>query len=356
MTLQRAKKSQSKLRIGLCGPSGSGKSYSALMLAKGIAGAGGRIAAIDTERGSLSLYSNLVDFDVVELKPPYDPRTYIDWIKYIESQGYNVIIIDSITHEWSGEGGILELVEKMPGQNSFQKWGQATPLHQKFIDSMLKSDCHIIATMRSKTEYVETEKNGKKNFQKAGSGPQQREGIDYEFTLILDIERDKHIAMANKDRTQLWDTRYEVITEQHGVELMNWLNSGVVPSIGRVTDPPVLDQPVLNQPELIPPVHEDNLEVRRDIEPPKPTEILPPSTAVDTSLTDGGKGAAMEPDYNAIGVEIQKLCRQVFPNSIKYQEWIQSHFSMAANQVPVTMLPTVLSEMQSYAQVLGVAK
>lgn len=358
---QKAQKSMSKLRVGLCGPAGSGKSYSALMLAAGIQSrTGDRIAAIDTERGSLSLYADLVDFDVVELKPPYDPRAYVDMIMMAERAGYGIIIIDSITHEWSGEGGVLELVEKMPGQNSFQKWGQATPLHQKFVDSMLKSNCHVIATMRSKTEYVETEKNGKRNFAKAGSGPQQREGIDYEFSIILDIEREKHIASANKDRTRLWDTRYETVTPHHGVELVEWLNVGkseerrVKSEINNSqtnsasNSPTPTPSPVERgavETQNIASVQSDGaLErgeamrqpsaVAQDIEQPRPQEL---------------------PDVKVISGEITKLSRQLFANKNEYLQWIESAFNMKYEQMNVNHLPDIFNRLQQYAQILATA-
>ena len=228
MTFTKAKKHESKLRIGLTGPSGSGKSYGALLLAKGIAGKSGRVAAIDTERGSLALYANDFDFDVIELQPPFAPANYIKLIHEAESAGYDVLVIDSITHEWIGKGGILEMTDNVPGQNSMMKWKVTTPLHQAFIDAMLQSSCHIIATMRTKVEYVEGEKNGKKTYVKAGTATQQREGMDYEFTLILDVDNEKHMATGSKDRTKLWDGRFEVLTVKHGEELMNWLHAGVV--------------------------------------------------------------------------------------------------------------------------------
>lgn len=222
-----AQRKQAKLRLALSGPSGSGKTTGALLIAKGI---GGKIAVLDTERGSASLYSDLVPFDVVELTPPYTPERYIEVIQEAEKAGYDTLILDSITHEWNGAGGILEIVDKVARSkykgNSYAAWNEGTPRHQKFVDAMLASPLHIIATMRSKAVYVETEKaNGKKTIQKQGAAPQQRDGLEYEFTAVLDLSVDGNIAIASKDRTRLFHDPV-VITEDVGKDLFTWLQSG----------------------------------------------------------------------------------------------------------------------------------
>jgi len=226
MAFQRAERKRAKARIAITGPSGSGKSMAALLIAKGL---GGRIAAIDTENESLSLYSHIAEFDTQVLKAPFTPERYIGMIKEAENEKYDVIIIDSLTHEWIGEGGILETHDSMPG-NSWANWSKVNPRHNKLIETILQSPVHVIVTLRSKTEYLQTEKNGKKEIEKAGLAPQQRDGIDYEFTLCLDVQQKNHIASASKDRTGLWDERYEKITEAHGRELLDWLEKGAEPS------------------------------------------------------------------------------------------------------------------------------
>lgn len=224
---KKAERKQAKLRLALSGPSGSGKTTGALLIAKGL---GGRVAVLDTERGSASLYADICDFDVVELGPPYAPERYIEIIQDAERAGYATLILDSITHEWNGSGGILEIVDnvtraKFKG-NSYAAWSEGTPRHQKFIDAMLASPMHIIVTMRSKTVYVETEKgNGKKTIEKLGAAPQQRDGLEYEFTAVLDLSVDKNLAIASKDRTRLFHDPF-VISEQTGQMLLDWLNSG----------------------------------------------------------------------------------------------------------------------------------
>lgn len=227
MAFQKAERKRAKARVALAGPSGSGKSMSALLLAKGLMPEG-KIAAIDTEHGSLSLYSHVLDFDVCELSPPYRPERYIDLIHEAEKAGYDLILIDSLTHEWQGAGGLLEDHETIAKKigNSFSAWAQITPRHQALIDAMLQSPCHIIATIRSKTEYIQSSGNdGKTKIQKAGMAPQQRDGIDYEFTVVFDLSID-HIANAHKDRTSIFDGCYGVITEEHGKTLQTWLASG----------------------------------------------------------------------------------------------------------------------------------
>jgi hypothetical protein len=147
-----AKRQQSKLRFGLIGPSGSGKTYSALLVAQGL---GGRIALLDTERGSGSLYADLCAYDVAELTPPFDPARYVKAIQGAAEAGYDVLIIDSLTHAWAGEGGILEFVDRATQavKNNFAAWREASPKHNALVDAMLGAPLHIIATIRSKTAW-----------------------------------------------------------------------------------------------------------------------------------------------------------------------------------------------------------
>ncbi|SNY42129.1 RecA/RadA recombinase [Pseudomonas sp. LAMO17WK12:I6] len=223
---KKAERKQAKLRLALAGPSGSGKTYSALLLAQGI---GGRIAVIDTEHGSASLYADIADFDTVELNAPYSPERYVEAITAAEQAGYNVLIIDSYSHEWTGSGGCLEANEKLAHQkfkgNTWAAWNETTPRHRRLTDKILTSSLHIICTMRSKTETVQGE--GKKIL-KLGMKSEQRDGTDYEFTVVLDLTHDGHTAMASKDRTKLFEEP-ELITADTGRRLLAWLNSGVSP-------------------------------------------------------------------------------------------------------------------------------
>lgn len=233
MKFQKAERKRAKLRLALTGPSGSGKTYGALMLAKGL---GGRVAVIDTEHGSASLYSHLLDFDVLELEPPYSPERYIQAIKCAEQAGYDVIIIDSTTHEWSGSGGCLEINEytaqsKFRG-NTWSAWNDTTPRHRAFIDVMLQADAHIIATGRSKTETAQTEDSGKKKVVRLGMKTEQRDGFEYEFTCVIDIIHSGHYATASKDRTGLFEGADAMpISEDTGRMLRSWLESGAEPAM-----------------------------------------------------------------------------------------------------------------------------
>lgn len=228
MKFQKAERKKSKLRLALTGPSGSGKTYSALLIASGMSK---KIAVIDTEKGSASLYSHLVDFDVLELEPPHSPERYREALKLAVQAGYEVVIIDSITHEWSGVGGCLEINDKLANAkyrgNSWSAWNETTPRHRAFIDDLLACPAHIIVTARSKTETATVEENGRKQVKKLGMKTEQRDGIEYEFTTVLDLTHDSHLALASKDRTGVFSDSPIMLNADVGVNLKNWLESGV---------------------------------------------------------------------------------------------------------------------------------
>ncbi|MCC8376427.1 hypothetical protein CKY10_12020 [Photorhabdus sp. HUG-39] len=229
MKFAKAMRKQAKLRLALTGPSGSGKTYGALTIAKGL---GGTTAVIDTEKGSASLYSDRFNFDVLELSPPFTPERFIEAIGAAQDAGYNNLIIDSITHEWSGTGGCLEMLDSLAKAkyrgNTWSAWSDITPRHNKFLDSILRSDMNIIATMRSKTETAQVDNgNGKKRVDKLGMKSEQRDGVEYEFTTVLDLNHGTHTATASKDRTGLFSNAdFTVIDENTGKRLMDWLNDG----------------------------------------------------------------------------------------------------------------------------------
>lgn len=232
MKFEKAMRKKARLRLALTGPSGSGKTYSALLVAKGI---GGRIAVIDTEKCSASLYSDVAEFDVLELDPPFSPERFIEAISAAEQAGYDSLIIDSITHEWGGVGGCLELVDTIAKTkyrgNSWSAWSDINPRHRAFLDAILRSSMHIIATMRSKTETAQVEENGRKKVAKLGMKSEQRDGVEYEFTTVLDIGHETHHAIASKDRTKLFSNADPVIlSEQTGKHLLHWLESGANPA------------------------------------------------------------------------------------------------------------------------------
>lgn len=228
----KAVRRKSKLRLGLTGPSGSGKTYSALLIARGL---GGKVAVIDTETGSASMYAHLLDFDVLELQPPYSPERFIEALEAAAAAGYGTVILDSITHEWSGSGGCLEINEQLAQSrfrgNTWSAWNETTPRHRAFLDAILRSPCHVIATMRSKTETTQAEVNGRKTVVKLGMKAEQRDGFEYEMTVILDIVHNGHWAVASKDRTGLFvDQDPKAITIDTGKLLLEWLESGAEPA------------------------------------------------------------------------------------------------------------------------------
>jgi hypothetical protein len=223
---KRAERKKAKLRLALCGPSGSGKTYSALLIAQGL---GGNIAFIDSERSSGSLYSHLCEYDVADLEPPYTPQKYINALLAAEKAGYSVVIIDSLTHPWAGQGGLLEEVDKRKGKgNDFTAWREITPQHNALVDAILQSKCHVIATMRSKTAYdmVKDERTGKVKPVKVGLAPVQRDGMEYEFTAVLDLDVERHFATSSKDRTGLFDGKVFVPNVETGQDLLAWLETG----------------------------------------------------------------------------------------------------------------------------------
>jgi hypothetical protein len=221
MQLQKAERKQALIKLGLQGPSGSGKTYSSLLLAYGLIGDWNKIAVVDTENNSSHLYSHLGSYNVLALSEPFSPERYIEALEVCEKAGMRVIIIDSISPEWSGAGGILEVHGGMLG-NSFTNWSKLTPRHNAFIQKILQSTCHVIATIRSKQDYVLTDKNGKMVPEKVGLAGVAREGTDYEFSLVLELDI-KHQATASKDRTGLFTNPLPfMITEQTGNKIKMW--------------------------------------------------------------------------------------------------------------------------------------
>ena len=226
MQLKKAEKKKVKLKVGFSGPSGFGKTYSALLMAYGMCGDWTKIAVIDSENGSASLYSNLGEFNTINLEPPFTPERYIEAIKTCEDAGMEVIIADSITHEWDGEGGCLEIYEQLGGR--YQDWAKVTPRHRRFVNKILQTDTHFITCVRKKQDYDMVKDGNKTKVVKVGMKEVTREGFEYELTLNLDLANDKHLCKASKDRTGLFMDRPEfIVTIETGKELMAWANTGV---------------------------------------------------------------------------------------------------------------------------------
>ena len=235
--IKRAERKQARARIGLCGPSGSGKTMSALRMAGGlveyIAAQTGSlptdpIGVIDTERKSASLYADVAPFVVIDLEPPYSAERYVEALDALERHGCVAIIIDQMSHAWAGPGGMLEWVDtlKDKAKNQFAAWKTVTPEQNRFVDRILRSEAHIFACMRAKTEWVLEERNGAKVPRKVGLAPIQRDGIEYEFTTMFDLSPDGNTATTSKDRTRIFQNRSARIDEAAGAELGRWLYSG----------------------------------------------------------------------------------------------------------------------------------
>lgn len=226
---RKAQRKQAKLKIGLSAPSGAGKTYSALLMAYGMCGDWEKVAVIDTENGSAELYSHLGGFSVCPIAPPFTPKKYIAAINEAVSAGFEVLIIDSLSHAWSGEGGLLEMKDRATkasnSGNSFTAWRDVTPEHNRLVDAILQSDIDVILTLRAKSDYVITDDNGKKSIKKVGLAPIFRDGLEYELTVFFDLSQE-HIATASKDRTELFDGQNFKPTAETGKQLSEWRNGG----------------------------------------------------------------------------------------------------------------------------------
>lgn len=223
--IRKAERVKSKLRLAISGPSGAGKTMSSLKLAKGI---GPKILLIDTERGSGDLYADLFEYDIISLEPPFKPDSLIEALRAGEAADYDVIILDSLSHFWADEGGLLDQADKMQaaGKNRFTLWADITPQHRRLVNAILNSPKHIVATMRAKQEYaMETDEKGKASVKKLGLAPVQREGMEYEFTVFFDIDQN-HNAKASKDRTAMFNNEVFIIDEGIGQRIKKWLETG----------------------------------------------------------------------------------------------------------------------------------
>lgn len=223
--VRKAERKKAKLKLGISGPSGSGKTYSSLLLAHGIAGDWDKVTIIDTENGSGELYTHLGRYNVISFAPPYSPQRYVEAITAAWKGGAEVIVIDSISHEWDGKGGCLDIQTKLGGK--YQDWAKVTPMHNSFVEAILQVPVHVIVTTRKKQDYeMSRDANGKNKVEKVGLKEIQRDGFEYELTINFDVEIN-HFAVASKDRTGLFMPRSCFqITEETGRELLAWAESG----------------------------------------------------------------------------------------------------------------------------------
>lgn len=229
-TFRKATKKQSYGRIALAGPAGSGKTFTALRLAMAM---GQRVAVIDTEHRTASKYAHKFPFYTVQLENDFHPDRYVKAIQAAEAAGYEVLVIDSITHEWSGMNGCLELVDiqskKMRSANKYMAWNVVTPLHNRFLEAMLGSRLHVIATIRSKMDYLQTEEDGKKVIKKMGLAPITRDGVEYEFDIVGDLDLDHNLVITKTRADELADTLWHKPGEELAAAIMAWLTTGEPP-------------------------------------------------------------------------------------------------------------------------------
>ena len=231
MLLRRAERKKTKLKLGMSAPSGAGKTYSSLLLAKGLCGSWDKIAVLDSENGSAELYSHLGPYQVGDLKPPFDAETYLKGIRAVEKSGAEVLIIDSMTHFWDW---CLEYQQKIGGR--YQDWAKTNPIYESVIQAILQSPLHVITCSRRKSAYEISNENGKPKVTKIGMKSEMREGYEFELTVLFNLSQN-HLAEAEKDRTMdangrsLFKGKAEfVITEQTGILLREWAESGAEPA------------------------------------------------------------------------------------------------------------------------------
>ncbi len=236
MQLRQSERKRAKIKMALQGSAGSGKTYSSLLLAQGLTnGDLSKVAIIDTENGSADLYAHLGNYNVLSLTPPFTPENYIKAIDVCINAGMEVIIIDSISQSWEE---LLDYHSSLAG-NSFTNWAKVTPRQNAFIDKILQSNAHIIATMRTKQDYVLNQKDGKFIPEKVGLKAVQRNDLDYEFTIVFDVDI-KHFAVSSKDRTGLFMDKPEFkISAETGKKILDWCNNGTaIPAISANSNQP----------------------------------------------------------------------------------------------------------------------
>lgn len=228
MTFSKASKKKSKLRMALVGPSGTGKTYTALAIATHL---GQRVAVIDTERGSASKYADIFAFDVLDLET-FAPQQYVDALHAAASAGYDVVVVDSLSHAWIGQGGALEQVDNIArrsqSKNSFGAWREVTPQHNAMVDAIVRAPLHVVVTMRAKTEYVlEKDDRGKTVPRKVGIQPVQRDGLEYEFDVVGDLDENNSLIVGKTRCPALAGKVFARAGKDIASHLTAWLTDGV---------------------------------------------------------------------------------------------------------------------------------
>lgn len=292
--VKKAKREKIYVKIALMAPSGGGKTYGSLRLATGMAeeikketGKEARILMANTEAKRGYYYANEFDYDIVDIDPPHNPEKYVELIDFAVNEGYDILIIDSSSHEWEGKGGCLELQQQAGG--TYQSWAKVSPRHAKFINAIADSPIHIIATMRGKDQYEMTKDDrGKTTVQKLGVGARQRDGFEYEFSVTFLIDQKTNTAEVQKDNTHIFDQEGPtILSENHGVKIMKWANSGEGYT------------PVVRKPE------EDVVDAIED-----------DLKSIKTQIIEAAKAAGGSSNENVMGT-IKKYAPSGNPNSLK---------------------------------------
>jgi len=230
MQLHKAQRHRAKIKMALQGPSGSGKSMSSILVSKGLCNDWSKIAVVCSENGSANLYAHLGEFNVLELTTPHSPERYIQAIETCEKAGMDVIVLDGVSPEWEY---LLDYHSNLPG-NSFSNWSKVNPRNNAFIQKILSSPCHIICTLRTKSDYAVTEKNGKLIPEKIGLKAIQKDTFEFEMTLVFDLDIKNH-AVATKDRTGLFYGKPEQkLSIETGRLIAEWCNSSSIVSAEEV--------------------------------------------------------------------------------------------------------------------------
>lgn len=266
----KAVRRKAKLKLAIIGPSGSGKTMSALRLAKGL---GGKIAVIDCENDSASLYAHLFDFDSMNMTPPFTTEKYAQAIEEAAKLKYDVLIIDTISHAWAGTGGLKEQKDKLDSSgkgSSYTNWGPISKKHEAFKAAFLHAPMHVICNMRSKQDYVLVEEKGKQVPKKVGMAPIQREGMEYEFTTVFDLNM-ANDAEVSKDRTGMFKEPFQ-ITEDTGKMFLDWLSQATEEALPPPPKPPEQKQRAPAEKKTAPPAPPQEIEVYQP--PPQPLTAL----------------------------------------------------------------------------------
>mgnify|MGYP004583530809 CR=1 FL=1 len=262
LEIKKAERKQVYAKIALMAASGGGKTYSALRLATGMANEiekvehrEAKILMLNTEGDRGYYYADEFNYDIVDVAPNHNPEKYVKLIKEVQDAGYDILIIDSASHEWEGKGGCLDLQAQAGGK--YQDWAKITPRHQKFIDAISTCKMHVIATMRGKDQYdMSKDSNGKTSIQKLGVGAKQRDGFEYEFTCTFNIDQSTSMATPQKDNTHIFDEEgAQLLTEEHGALIIDWARKGIKVAKNKSSD---------NKKDLI--VEEPNKEPSQDLD------------------------------------------------------------------------------------------